>query len=696
MVGRITGTTSAANDLWGRLSMELCSMVLRLIACCLLMLTGAMTSWAQSEVRGTWLTTTGPDQIASGLNTATVVNQLKNIGINTFYIESWKNGYTQYPSQALHAKIGFDRVPSLGTRNLLNEVIIQAHRNQQYAIAWFEYGFASQFLGSGTPPALNPLSQWAANNGWLLQNQSGQYADATNGFAWMNPAIPQVRQLLIDMILEAMEIHDLDGIQLDDRLGWPRSFGWDSTTAALYLAETGQSLPSNINNTAFRNWRQGKVTLFAQELSTAVRAVRSDIRLSVAPSVTSFSETNYNANWPNWVSLGLFDEYIPQVYRDTLSNFQSTLPGNITAFKNAGGNLSKLIIGLRLNGTGADTPLNFLQQQIGVVRSSESGQMAGHSIFYGKGLVENQSAMTAFYGGSVSSSYFPVSHRPAALIASSLGSGQWQLTIPQAGHYRVVAEIGGRWSEVLADHFFAGSTSVSVSGATQVEFLVDRRPYEPVAPPASIVQSSVFHSGWTGSGSWVDNSKSLFKEGTGPFTQLGFHHVINSSHGINGISFSIENLKQPALLNSSDFEFQQSPTGLFTQTVNPPSGWPLAPAANVAVHAGTPSTVTLTWSDGQLMNRWLRVTVKATANTGLTQPHTYYLGHLQGEVTGAVSGEYAVLVTDILIVRAALTNIATASTSEDIDKNGTVLVSDILMTRGNLTGQLPAISAPGP
>jgi hypothetical protein len=61
-----------------------------------------------------------------------------------------------------------------------------------------------------------------------------------------------------------------------------------------------------------------------------------------------------------------------------------------------------------------------------------------------------------------------------------------------------------------------------------------------------------------------------------------------------------------------------------------------------------------------------------------------------------VSGEYAVLVTDILIVRAALTNIATASTSEDIDKNGTVLVSDILMTRGNLTGQLPAISAPGP
>lgn len=669
------------------------SLVLLCVLSCLMTLSNVS---AQTEVRGTWLTTTGPDQIATGLNTASVVSQLKAIGVNTFYIESWKNGYTQFPSPSLHSRIGIDRVPSLGTRNLLNEVVIQSHRNRQIAIAWFEYGFASQFLGSGVPPALNPLSQWAANNGWLLKNQSGQYADSTNGYAWMNPAIPQVRQLLIDIILDAIETHDLDGIQMDDRLGWPRSFGWDATTAALYLAETGQNLPSSVTNTAFRNWRQGKVTLFAQELSTAIRAVRPDIRLSVSPSVTGFSETNYNANWPNWVSQGLFDEYIPQVYRDTLSNFQSTLPGNITAFKNAGGDLAQLIIGLRLNGTGADTPLNVLQQQIDIVRSAESGQLAGHSIFYGKGLVENATAMTSFYNGSVNSPFFPANHRPAALVANSLGAGQWQVSVAQAGHYRVVAEISGRWSEVLADYFPAGTAAVSVSGATKVELLVDRRPYDPIVPPASIVQAQVFHKSWTGAGSWVDDAKSLFKEGDGPQVRLGFQNLINSTHGLNGLIFSIENLAQPALLNSDDFAFQNSPTGVFDQTQNPPTSWTAAPTPNVLVQTGTPSTVQLTWDDGQIFNRWLRVTVKATAHTGLSQPQVYYIGHFLGKTVDSVGDVFAVSYsTDMPPIRVAMATNADASSIVDIDKNGQIQLADIISMRANVAQQLTKAMVPG-
>jgi len=154
----------------------------------------ALSALAQDELRGTWSTTTRPDQIASGLNTASLMAELRSVGINTIYAESWKNGYTQFPSPSLQQNIGLDRVPSLGNRNQLNEVIIQAHRNGQIAVPWFEYGFASQFLGSETPPTLNPLSVWAAQNGWLLQDQSGRYANTSNGFALMNPAVPQVTQ----------------------------------------------------------------------------------------------------------------------------------------------------------------------------------------------------------------------------------------------------------------------------------------------------------------------------------------------------------------------------------------------------------------------------------------------------------------------------------------------------------------------
>ena len=39
--------------------------------------------------------------------------------------------------------------------------------------------------------------------------------------------------------------YDLDGVMHDDRLAWPREFGWDQTTKNIYLAETGNTLSNN-------------------------------------------------------------------------------------------------------------------------------------------------------------------------------------------------------------------------------------------------------------------------------------------------------------------------------------------------------------------------------------------------------------------------------------------------------------------
>ena len=44
------------------------------------------------------------------------------------------------------------------------------------------------------------------------------------------------------------------------------------------------------------------------------------------------------------------------------------------------------------------------------------------------------------------------------------------------------------------------------------------------------------------------------------------------------------------------------------------------------------------WPDNAIANRWLRVTVKANDQTGLSVPEVYYLGHLLGEMTGDQGG----------------------------------------------------------
>jgi uncharacterized lipoprotein YddW (UPF0748 family) len=646
-----------------------------------------------SELRGTWLTTTGPDQIASGLNTAAVVSQLRGIGVNTVYVECWKNGYTQFPSSNLQSRIGFDRVPSLGSRNLLGEVIIQAHRQRQIAVAWFEYGFASQFLGSGIPPALNPLSSWAQENGWLLQDQSGRYANSSNGFAWMNPAVPEVRQLLIELVLEAISTHDLDGIQFDDRLSWPRDFGWDATTAAMYGAETGRNLPSNTNDANFRAWRQAKVTEFAQQLTSAVRAVRPDLHLSVSPSITGFSDNNYNARWTDWVSQNLFDEYIPQVYRDNFPSFLTTLQTNVNAFANSGGDLSQLVIGLRLNGTGPDTPLDVLQQQIDEVARAANGHLAGHSIFYGRGLIENAGSMTAFYNGWKDNPFFPSNHRPQP-IEATFQAGKWNATILSPGYYRVVADTDGRWREVESAYFNSGDVMLEVGAASAVELLLDRRPYEPVGNLARIVDARLFHTSWSGPGSPVDLNKVLAKQGSDSGL-LNYSHISNSIHGIEGILLTVENLPSQTDLSASDFIFQQSPQGAFDPLENPAVAWTLAADASVSVTGGQLSSILLTWPKGTITDRWLKLTVRANSKTGLAEPNIYYLGHLTGKSNNQFAPlVYSVQFADISSIRDFIGASSSASSISDIDKNGLVQFADIAAVRAAIGKSLSNISLP--
>lgn len=440
---------------------------------------------ATPEVRGTWLTTTGPDHIRGGTNTEQVLSDIRDIGLNTAYVETWKNGYTNYPSATLSAITGgVDRSTFLGSsRDLVQETLIHAHRNEMVHIGWFEYGFAAQFIGSGGTPS-NPLANYMKNQGWLLEDQSGNYGNPSNGFAWMNPAVPEVRQFLIDITLEAVNRYDLDGIQFDDRLAWPREFGWDDTTEALYFADTGNSLPGNVNNSAFRSWRQQKVTEFADQLYTAVKAARPDLHVSVSPSITTFSETNFNADWPTWFDNGLFDEFVPQAYRDNITSFNSIINAQVQPFDNAN-ELDKLVVGIRVNGVPPNTPYADVQQMI---QRSRTEGAAGHSLWYSKGVRDDfiagtstkyAEALTAFYdvanSGHAENPMFASGHRPAPIVATSVAGDIWTVNVTAEDRYRVVALVGTFWEEVNVAHLGTGTHEFAIPGASEVELLVDRR-----------------------------------------------------------------------------------------------------------------------------------------------------------------------------------------------------------------------------
>jgi hypothetical protein len=221
---------------------------------------------------------------------------------------------------------------------------------------------------------------------------------------------------------------------------------------------------------------------------------------------------------------------------------------------------------------------------------------------------------------------------------------------------------------------------------------------ENAGPNASVLGGFVYHAGYLGSGTppWngVDTGKSLVQEGSGP-TVLGMNNLTNAAAGINGIVLDIQDLPQSSGLDADDFVFQLSPGGAFDSGANPPAEWQAAPApSSISVTPGEPARVLVEWPSGSIMNSWLRVTVLANEETGLSEPVTYYVGHLLGETTGPTEGFFTVSFADITPIRSEVGQTVDASSVTDVDKNGTVAFADISSMRGNVGAQLTQITVP--
>ncbi len=420
-----------------------------------------------AEIRGTWLTTTANTAIANPANSAATMEALREMGLNTVYVETWKNGYTQFPSPALARVVGVDRSPALGGRDLLEETLIEAHRNGLLYFAWFEYGFMAAHAGTE-----NRLRQLKPE--WLSEDIDGNVV-APNGFVWMNPLHPEVRRFLLDLILDAVNRYDLDGVQLDDRLAWPyHTMGYDDYTRQVYASEhNGQQPPANTQDPAWLRWRADKVTEFAEQLHNELRAARPDLLISISPGPFPWSYQNYACDWPAWAEAGWFDEFVPQVYRTDFPSFQSNW---LEQLHHIGGRAPDLLAGIRVVGAGADTPWPDLAAKVESVRSGPAG---GHVWWFSRGILEVYPEQTAaLYADNLRAPHprRDASWRPAPVVAERRGEeNHWFAQVPERGFYRVIEYTNGRWTEGETRFFPAGPNNLRRPEAEAVELLVDRR-----------------------------------------------------------------------------------------------------------------------------------------------------------------------------------------------------------------------------
>lgn len=279
---------------------------------------------------------------------------------------------------------------------------------------------------------------------------------------------------------------------------------------------------------------------------------------------------------------------------------------------------------------------------------------------------------------------------PSLTNAPNVPAGSNSLVLQSHNHYNWGFTRAGVYDltfRASGTHLSDGSKS---SEAT-FRFLVGDETELP-GDSATVVGASIVHSGWTGQGESIDTQKQLAKEGLGPRT-LDLVHLINSSHGINGLAFDIQDLGDASSLSLSDFVFQMSPQETFDPNDHPPEQWTSAPEpSSMEVVAGSPSRILVRWPNNSIINRWMRVSLLATPSTGLAELEVYYVGHLLGETTGVDGGLFTVNFSDISAIRSLVGQTVEAGNAADIDKNGSVSFGDIGSMRSNVGTQLPAIA----
>lgn len=174
-----------------------------------------------------------------------------------------------------------------------------------------------------------------------------------------------------------------------------------------------------------------------------------------------------------------------------------------------------------------------------------------------------------------------------------------------------------------------------------------------------------------------------------PGGTASFANYTSYSRGLNGVMVDIAAL--PGVPSVSDFIFKAGND----QT---PGGWGSAPdplSVTVRTGAGVNGSdrVTLIWKGNNfdavvdaneaVAKRWLQVTVKATANTGLAANDVFYFGNAVGETGNSVT-DAKVTSADALRVLNNITADAALNNRYDHNRDGVVGGADRLVVLNNL------------
>lgn len=265
-------------------------------------------SFPKKEMRAIWISTAWGLDWPQGVYNAeaqrqqyiTYLDRFKQLNINAvfFQVKAMGDAFYQSPYEPWSASITGTRGMDAGY-DALKFLVDEAHARGIEFHAWINpYRIATR-AGSGSAYAALHSS---VKSEWVVSHEKIQI---------YNPALPEVRQRLSDIVRDIISKYDVDGIHFDDY------FYPDPSSAGQMVSDQSDYEKYGQGYTSIQDFRRGNVDKAIKAVYDVIVATKPQVVFSVSPAPSqSYNLNTLFADVTKWCQEGWVDLIIPQLYQE--------------------------------------------------------------------------------------------------------------------------------------------------------------------------------------------------------------------------------------------------------------------------------------------------------------------------------------------------------------------------------------------
>lgn len=275
------------------------------------------------EVRAAWVSTEGGRDWPRGLYEETrqkealiqLLDKLNDANFNTLFFQMQGRGGVAWDSSHYPAMVSLTGDGSIGTAYDIPQFVIDECRKRHIECHAWLTPFAHGSRQDASRYQLNRYPHVSASRPEICVSFNGNY--------YIDPGIPEGREMIVESYREMLSRYDFDGINLDLSSYDGRQFPDDDSYEAY-----------NPDNLTREEWRRDNMTAFVAEVAEMVSEIAPDIKIGVStlgvykPTLGYDNKSAYNSAYQDpvlWVDSRYADYLSPRMSHEESLGFSKNL-----------------------------------------------------------------------------------------------------------------------------------------------------------------------------------------------------------------------------------------------------------------------------------------------------------------------------------------------------------------------------------